>query len=203
MIPEKWESIYLYASVIDQNKDLQSGEMFFYYYPKGVLKKNPVNVYEIPNRFNTDEDAYVKLVKDLYNKIKELRNEIVSLGEPKWSNLTISIENSTFKVQYEYEDLTTSEINNYYRHLLWRCKYLNIPLSSYNKKDKAVLARYIEKQKGVKRTVNVHTQGIYKEHYKNIIDYEKEDTTRDIELKSENDKDKEEKIKSQILNLKN
>ena len=38
--PEKWEEIYLYASVIQQMLNLETGELFFYYYPKGILKKN-------------------------------------------------------------------------------------------------------------------------------------------------------------------
>ena len=42
---------------------------FFYYIPKGVLKKKPVNVYEIPNKFNLDENQYLKLVELLFNKI--------------------------------------------------------------------------------------------------------------------------------------
>ena len=48
MIPEKWDKIYLYASITNQINNLQTGELYFYYYPKGILKKNPVNVYEIP-----------------------------------------------------------------------------------------------------------------------------------------------------------
>ena len=52
MIPEKWERIDLYASVIEIVKDDPVGEMFFYYYPKGIIKKNPVNVYQVPAKFN-------------------------------------------------------------------------------------------------------------------------------------------------------
>ena len=32
MIPEKWESLYLYASVIEGQKE--TGELYFYYVPK-------------------------------------------------------------------------------------------------------------------------------------------------------------------------
>ena len=49
MIPEKWENLYLYASIIDKPKEQSTGELFFYYVPKSILKKNPVNVYEIPS----------------------------------------------------------------------------------------------------------------------------------------------------------
>ena len=73
MIPEKWDKIYLYASITNQINNLQTGELYFYYYPKGILKKNPVNVYEIPSKFSLDEEMYLKLVEELYNSIKELR----------------------------------------------------------------------------------------------------------------------------------
>ena len=34
MIPEKWDRIYLYASILEKVNNLETGEMFFYYYPK-------------------------------------------------------------------------------------------------------------------------------------------------------------------------
>ena len=70
MIPEKWEKICLYASIMEQVNNLQTGEMFFYYYPTGLLKKNPINVYEITNKFNIDEKEYT----DCYAAIHSYRN---------------------------------------------------------------------------------------------------------------------------------
>ena len=58
MIPEKWESIHLYASIIEEPFKKPIGEMYFYYFPKGILKKDPINVYEIPSLFNIDEQSY-------------------------------------------------------------------------------------------------------------------------------------------------
>ena len=74
IIPEKWESIYLYASVIDVPKQKPVGEMYFYYLPKGIIKKKYVNGYEIPNLFNIDEEQYSKLITDVYNLIKHLKD---------------------------------------------------------------------------------------------------------------------------------
>ena len=37
LIPEKWDEIYLYASVIDRAGDVQTGEMYFYYLPKKLV----------------------------------------------------------------------------------------------------------------------------------------------------------------------
>ena len=33
MIPEKWEKMYLYASVMDRIDGQKTGELFFYYIP--------------------------------------------------------------------------------------------------------------------------------------------------------------------------
>ena len=61
MIPEKWETLYLYSSIIDVNIEETTGELFFYYIPKGIFRKNPVNVYEIPSKFNIDENQYLRV----------------------------------------------------------------------------------------------------------------------------------------------
>ena len=84
---------------------MQTGELYFYYYPKGILKKNPVNVYEIPSKFSLDEEMYLKLVEELYNSIKELRRLARKPEQELWSNLTIKIENSKFIVEYSYEEV--------------------------------------------------------------------------------------------------
>ena len=90
MIPEKWESLYLYSSVIDLDSNEKTGELFFYYIPKGIFRKNPVNVYEIPTKFNIEENQYLQLVEILYNEIKILREEFRKSETGKlWTNITI------------------------------------------------------------------------------------------------------------------
>lgn len=175
MIPEKWDSIYLYASIIQRMNHLETGEMFFYYFPKGILKKNPINVYEIPSRFSIDDDSYLKIADELYGKIKELRNLSIEIGEEPWSNLTISIENFKFKVEYSYENLVNSNFSSYERHLIWRYKYLQIPIESYSKKDKEVIERYLYQTRNApKESKMIYEEPIYKKPVKNIIDYDKE-----------------------------
>ena len=93
MIPEKWNKIYLYASIIQRENGEETGEMFFYYFPQSILKKNPVNVYQVPAKFNLDEEEYIKLTYELYELLKQLRHECISCDKINWSNITISIEN--------------------------------------------------------------------------------------------------------------
>ena len=130
MIPEKWNKIFLYASVIDGKNRLETGEMYFYYIPKGILKREPVNVYEVPNKFNLDETQYFKLADDLYGIIKQLRKEYIAINGNIWSNIVISIEDFMFKVEYRFDNLATSPYSNYDRHLVFRYKYLKTGLNS-------------------------------------------------------------------------
>lgn len=208
MIPEKWDKVYLYASVLDHFNNLQTGEMFFYYYPKGVLRKNPVNVYEVPSKFNIDEKAYLKLAENLYKEIKELRVDLVKMGEKPWSNLTITIKDFKFNIEYSYEDLVNTKYTSYDRHLIWRYKYLEIPLSSYSKKEKNMIEEYIYTHKVSK--VNTYQEGIYKKQVGNIIEYNKQEIQQETkqedktEIKNDENIQKQEKqseVKSQILNL--
>ena len=171
MIPEKWDRVYLYASVLDHHNNVQTGEMFFYYYPKSMLRKNPVNVYEVPNKFNIDEQAYLKLAEKLYKEIKRLRTYLIKMGEEPWSNLTIRIKDFKFNIDYSYEDLVDSSYTSYDRHLIWRYKYLNVPLSSYSKKDRKMLEKYLEKEAYYTQNISTYSEGLYRVPVSNIIDY--------------------------------
>ena len=172
LIPEKWESIYLYSSVIEDGKKEPTGELFFYYIPKGIFRKNPVNVYEVPSKFNIDEKQYLELAQKLYDDIKQLREEFkrTTPGE-MWSNLTISITNMKFRAEYSYEDLVNNAFNSYERHVIWRYKYLGIGPEQVSKKDKDILYRYFNGARNLSE-VEEYNAGIYIEQdTKNIIEY--------------------------------
>lgn len=191
MIPEKWDKICLYVSMIEQVNCLQTGEMFFYYYPTGILKKNPINVYEIANKFNIDEKEYMKLVDKLYATITELREAFkLSTEEQMWTNLTITIQDLKFNVEYSYDDLLGSKYNSYDRHIIWKCKYLDFPLERLTKRDRKMVEQYYIEQNLENEKTKTYTEGMYKKKVHNIIEYNKDD-----EYISENNTfDKEEKI---------
>ena len=204
MIPEKWEDLYLYSSVLDKpDKDGKTGELFFYYIPKGILKKKPVNVYEIPAKFNLDENQYVTLVSILFNKIKELRNEFKrSEREELWTNLTMTIHGIQFKVEYDYTDFSHSEFSSYERHVIWRYENLKIGPDQVSKEDKEILKRYMIGPKTLTRKEH-YESGIYIQDIENRIGYSKDEyedmePTQNVEYVSTKNK----KIsKNQILNL--
>lgn len=197
MIPERWDKMYLYASVSDLIDGNKTGELFFYYIPKGIFKKKPVNVYEIPQKFNLDEKEYLKLVQILYKKIIKLREEFKKVEiTSTWTNLTIKIEGIKFKVEYDYEDLTKSKFSSYERHIIWRYKNLDVKEEQLNKKERQIIERYLLGEKVVRRRER-YEEGIYIKNIKNIVDYDTEsyDSEQNIEYVATKDG----KIKNQII----
>lgn len=204
IIPEKWESIFLYASVIDMPNQKPIGEMYFYYLPKGIIKKKFVNGYEIPNIFNIDEEQYSKLITDVYNLIKLLRERFIKLKKRVWSNISISIENFQFKIEFGYEDLRNSPFGSYERHVIWRYKYLEEGMSALSRKDKKIIEvyeRYMKSHAEPKK--DMYIEGIYKLPQKNIIDFEKTLTVEEAIAQSKNDTTSKEKRKLGLFNKKN
>ncbi len=203
MLPEKWDKLYLYASVIDHFKKLQTGEMFFFYYPKGVLRKRPINVYEVPVKFNIDEKQYLALADELYESIKKLRNECVKENKRQWSNMTISIEKLKYKVEYGYEDLNKSEFDINQRHLIWGYKYLKTPYESFNKNEREIIDRYekLEKEKVEVFELPLYTRETAKK-LESIRETEKNLTFVTEEKIKEMEFKRNYVPKSQILNIK-
>ncbi len=197
MIPEKWESIYLYAAMEQKISNIQTGEMFFYYFPKGVLKKNPVNVYEIPQKFLIEEESYFELTEELYSQIKLLRNQMQNEDGRLWSNITISIENLKFKVEFSYENLSKSKFSNNDRHLIWKYKYLKTPIESFNKKDKKMIEQYYSQNSD--EDIETYEESTYEKNNHNIINFEKEEISV---LHNDISSNNEDMIrKNQILNF--
>ncbi len=172
MIPEKWDKFYLYSSILDEpDKEGKTGELFFYYIPKGILKKRPVNVYEIPTRFNLEENAYLKLVEILYQRIHDLRDEFKKSERNEiWSNITMSIHNLKFKVDYDYTDLSNSEFSSYERHVIWRYEYLGISETQLSKQEKEILKKYFLGAKTLAKKEHYDT-GIYIQDIENLVTY--------------------------------
>lgn len=198
MIPEKWDRLYLYSSVLDEpDEEGKTGELFFYYIPKGIFKKKAVNVYEIPAKFNLDENQYLRLVQLLYAKIKELREEFrKSERNEIWSNITIIIQSLKFKVEYDYTDLVHSDFSSYERHVIWRYEMLGIGEEQVSKEDKEILRRYQLGAKTLARKEH-YDAGIYIKDIENVIAYSNENAT--TEEAQEMVEATEKKRKNQLL----
>ena len=186
LIPEKWDEIYLYASIIDRQEETLTGEMFFYYIPKGILKKKPINVYEVPKRFNINETEYLKIVDNLYQIIKDLRKDFIDTEQELWTNLTISIANSRFRVEYGYEKISQEERASYIRHVIWRYNYLGI--GGELKDERKVLDEYFSKKLSLEPKKELYQTGLYLKTVNNVVGYD-----REIEIAKERKKEQEEK----------
>ena len=194
IIPEKWESVYLYASIIDIPRKRPVGEMYFYYFPKGIIKKKPVNCYEIPSAFNIDDDEYTKLITDLYNLIKKLRQIWITKKNKRWSNLTISIENFQFKVEYDYEDLKKSPFDSYERHVIWRYNFLKPDLNLLGKKEQKIIDKYMQYISQIQLPKkDVYIEGMYTQPVNNIVDFEKTLSVEEAIAQSSREEPKEKK----------
>ena len=174
LVPEKWDKIYLYASVMQQMLNLETGELFFYYFPKGILKKNPVNVYEIPSRFNLNEEEYIKLVEKLYCTIKELREIYKRHGEKVWSNITIRLVGLKFEIEFNYEDLTYSKYSGTERHIIWKYQNLELPIESFHRKERKIISQYLDEYVVNIDKTETYTEAIYRRPIKNVVEYNKE-----------------------------
>lgn len=186
MVPEKWDKLCLHASVIEQIKNVSTGELYFYYFPKGILKKDPINVYEIPNRFNINEDTYLEQIKELYNLIKELWEEFLLCNTKRWYSINIIMENFKFKIEYHYEDIRELPYNQEQLHVIWKYEYLGLSLESFSKKNRKLIEQYLDKS--IKKEQETYEEGVYKRPAHHIISYEKI-------------KDQEEEKKEEIQNM--
>lgn len=172
MIPEKWERIYLYASVVQRGNNRETGEMFFYYFPKSLIKKNPVNVYQVPQRFNIDENEYIKIANRLYEMIKKLRKYCIKYEENDWSNVTIIVRDTNFIVEYNDDKLRNSKYTSDDRMAIWQYKYLEYPMEKFNKEQRTIIKEYLEEeQQGLHKTKE-YSESFYQQHLHNSIQYD-------------------------------
>ena len=205
MIPEKWERIYLYASVVQRENNRETGEMFFYYFPKSLIKKNPVNVYQVPQRFNIDENEYRKIANRLYEMIKKLRKYCIKYEKNDWSNITIIVRDTNFIVEYNDDKLRNSKYTSDDRMAIWQYKYLEYPMEKFNKEQRAIIKEYLEEeQQGLHKTKE-YSESFYQQHLHNSIQYDinKEEYINVDEMNNNPDQKKESEkeivIRNQLL----
>lgn len=173
LIPEKWESIHLYSSIVDSKDKKSVGELYFYYIPKGLLKKKPINCYEIPGIFDIDEDEFSDLINKLYLIIKKLRYSYYKKNKKVWYEINITIENFKFKVEYGFNNLAKSKQTSYERHVIWRYENLKISLENFDKKERKIIEDYLQNDKQKQKKKISYIEGIYKIPNSTIIDYER------------------------------
>ena len=177
IIPEKWKNIELYISMPDSR--IRKGELFFYYLPNSIFKRQYINCYEVPYMFNISEKEYSDIMSKLYNKFMILKEEL-NKNNRQVEEIYVHIT----KEKYVYEIATDnvrlrkenvegnmlSLFSSYENHIIWR--YLNLNILPDDKKEKNIITRYLN-------TVFPNLENekisfdIIDENIKSIVDFEK------------------------------
>ena len=197
IVPGKWDELYLYASIIERLGKVQVGEMYFYFMPRGILKRKFINVYEVPNKYNIEEEEYLKLVELLYDEIKELREEFRKTNQKVWSNLTISIKNDRITYTFCYDNLLGGQDEYYDHHIYWRKKYLHI--EPCGKKEEKAFNKYLSTRNLEVPKSDEYITGIYLKRQVNVVKYDTTDVDENQRVDYRVAKQEESKIKNQIL----
>ena len=197
IVPGKWDELYLYASIIERLGKVQVGEMYFYFMPRGILKRKFINVYEVPNKYNIEEEEYLKLVELLYDEIKELREEFRKTNQKVWSNLTISIKNDRITYTFCYDNLLGGQDEYYDHHIYWRKKYLHI--EPCGKKEEKAFNKYLSTRNLEVPKSDEYTTGIYLKRQVNVVKYDTTDVDENQRVDYRVAKQEESKIKNQIF----
>ena len=118
-----------------------------------VVKNNAYGhgLKEISEYLDRDERVIYLVVNNikeaLYLRNNNIKKDILILGNVeandlpliKDRNLTISIKNSRFKIEYNYDNLIGGKDAYYDHHIYWRYKYLHI--EPQGKKEKQAIQK--------------------------------------------------------------
>ena len=177
IIPEKWKNIELYISMPDSR--IRKGEMFFYYLPNSIFKRQYINCYEVPYMFNISEKEYSDIMSKLYNKFMILKEEL-NKNNRQVEEIYVHItkekyvyEIATDNVRMKKENIENNMLNlftSYENHIIWR--YLNLGIFPDDRKEKEIIGRYLDTN--IADLLNEEIEfDIIEENIKSIVDFEK------------------------------
>ena len=177
IIPEKWKNIELYISMPDSR--IRKGEMFFYYLPNSIFKRQYINCYEVPYMFNISEKEYSDIMSKLYNKFMILKEEL-NKNNRQVEEIYVHItkekyvyEIATDNVRLRKENIENNMLNlftSYENHIIWR--YLNLGIFPDDRKEKEIIGRYLDTN--IADLLNEEIEfDIIEENIKSIVDFEK------------------------------
>ena len=106
------------------------------------------------------------------------------------------VEKLKFEVEFHYENLTNSNYSNTERHIIWKYKYLDLPIESFNKKERNLIQRYLNEYILDLNDTEIYTESVYKRPIKNKIAYNKE-KIEEVYVQEESQKEKIEKENKQ------
>ena len=177
IIPEKWKNIELYISMPDMG--IRKGEMFFYYLPNSIFKRQYINCYEVPYMFNISEKEYSDIMSKLYNKFMILKEEL-NKNNRQVEEIYVHITKTNYMMEIATDNIVLKKkdirrnmlmlYSSYENHIIWR--YLNLNILPDEKKEKEIITRYLNSE-----YYNLEKEiiefDIIDENIKSIVDFEK------------------------------
>ena len=203
IIPEKWKNIELYISMPDSR--IRKGELFFYYLPNSIFKRQYINCYEVPYMFNISEKEYSDIMSKLYNKFMILKEEL-NKNNRQVEEIYVHITKTNYMMEIATDNIVLKKkdirrnmfmlYSSYENHIIWR--YLNLNILPDDKKEKNIITRYLN-------TVFPNLENekisfdIIDENIKSIVDFEKILTVEEAIARSIYENKKKEKKKKEEL----
>ena len=129
MIPDQWSDIYFYGEVLDD-----STTAFFFY--KQAQNGALLYCHYIPAVYKVSKDVYNTKLQELFNIIRELRDEHKNNGRAVWTNFTMTLDSTgKFNIKYNYDDVLDGRFSISERNEIWQYEVLGrIPVEDKMRK---------------------------------------------------------------------
>lgn len=203
IIPEKWKNIELYISMPDIG--IRKGEMFFYYLPNSIFKRQYINCYEVPYMFNISEKEYSDIMSKLYNKFMILKEEL-NKNNRNIEEIYVHITKDKYVMEIATDDIILKKndirknmlmlYSSYENHIIWR--YINLNILPDEKRDKEIIRKYLNSEYSTLEKELIEFE-VINQNIKSIIDFEKVLTVEEAIARSIYEK----KAKDNIKKVKN
>ena len=203
IIPEKWKNIELYISMPDMG--IRKGEMFFYYLPNSIFKRQYINCYEVPYMFNISEKEYSDIMSKLYNKFMILKEEL-NKNNRNVEEIYVHITKDKYVMEIATDDIILKKndirknmlmlYSSYENHIIWR--YINLNILPDEKRDKEIIRKYLNSEYSTLEKELIEFE-VINQNIKSIIDFEKVLTVEEAIARSIYEK----KAKNNIKKVKN
>ena len=203
IIPEKWKNIELYISMPDIG--IRKGEMFFYYLPNSIFKRQYINCYEVPYMFNISEKEYSDIMSKLYNKFMILKEEL-NKNNRNVEEIYVHITKDKYVMEIATDDIILKKndirknmlmlYSSYENHIIWR--YINLNILPDERRDKEIIRKYLNSEYSTLEKELIEFE-VINQNIKSIIDFEKVLTVEEAIARSIYEK----KAKDNIKKVKN
>ena len=203
IIPEKWKNIELYICMPDSR--IRKGEMFFYYLPNSIFKRQYINCYEVPYMFNISEKEYSDIMSKLYNKFMILKEEL-NKNNRNVEEIYVHITKDKYVMEIATDDIILKKNNirknmlmlysSYENHIIWR--YINLNILPDERRDKEIIRKYLNSEYYTLEKELIEFE-VINQNIKSIIDFEKVLTVEEAIARSIYEK----KAKDNIKKVKN